>query len=76
MANSVDPDETPHSVASHLGLHCLLRLVNLNTYGKYGPVKFTIILYWTTNKLEGDWRDSIIQILNQLNLNISRQIFF
>ena len=23
MANSVDPDEMPHSAASHLGLHCL-----------------------------------------------------
>ena len=34
MANSVDPDEMPHSVASHLGLHCLLRPVSLNTYGK------------------------------------------
>ena len=23
MANSVDPDQMPHSVASDLGLHCL-----------------------------------------------------
>ena len=36
MANSVDPDETPHSVASHLGLYCLLRPVCPKTYGKYG----------------------------------------
>ena len=36
MANSVDPDETPHSAASHLGLYCLLRPVHLNIYGKYG----------------------------------------
>ena len=36
MANSVDPDETLHSAASHLGLHCLLRPVCPNTYGKYG----------------------------------------
>ena len=36
MANSVDPDETPHSAASHLGLYCLLRPVCPNTYGKYG----------------------------------------
>ena len=28
-------DEMLHSVASHLGLHCLLRPVGLNTYGKY-----------------------------------------
>ena len=30
-SKSVDPDETPHCVASHMGLHCLLRPV---TYGK------------------------------------------
>ena len=34
MANSVDPDEMLHSAASHLGPHCLLRPVGLNTYGK------------------------------------------
>ena len=34
MANSVDHDEIPHSAASHLGLHCLLRPVGPNTYGK------------------------------------------
>ena len=32
VANIVDPDETPRSAASHLGLHCLLRPVCLNTY--------------------------------------------
>ena len=36
MANSGDPDEMPHSAASHLGLHYLLRPVCLNTYDKYG----------------------------------------
>ena len=36
MANSVDPDETPLSAASHLGLNCLLRPVCPKTYGKYG----------------------------------------
>ena len=25
LANSVDPDEMPHYVAFHLGLHCLPR---------------------------------------------------
>ena len=25
LANSEDPDEMPHNVAFHLGLHCLLR---------------------------------------------------
>ena len=38
MANSVDPDETPRSAASHLGLNCLLRPVCPNTYGKYGTL--------------------------------------
>ena len=36
VANSVDPDETPRSAASHLGLYCLLRPVCPNIYGKYG----------------------------------------
>ena len=36
MANSVDPNEMPLSAASHLGLHCLLRPVCPNAYGKYG----------------------------------------
>ena len=35
-ANSVDPDETPRSAASHLGLYCLLRPICPNIYGKYG----------------------------------------
>ena len=35
MPNGVDPDKTPHSVASHLGLHCLLRPNCPNTYGVY-----------------------------------------
>ena len=39
MAHSVDPDDTPHSERSHLGLHCLLRSVCPNTYGKYGRLK-------------------------------------
>ena len=28
MANSVDPDQMPHSVASDLGLHCLQRPIS------------------------------------------------
>ena len=31
MANSVDPDQMPHSVASDLGLHCLQRTMCPNT---------------------------------------------
>ena len=36
MANSVDPDKTPHSAASDLGLHCLKRPICPNTNGYYG----------------------------------------
>ena len=34
-ANSVDPDKTPRSAASHLDLHCLLMAVCPNIYGKF-----------------------------------------
>ena len=41
VANSVNPDETPRSAASNLGLHCLLWHVCPNTYGKYGNIQRT-----------------------------------
>ena len=31
MVNRVDPDQTPHSAASDLGLHCLQRPICHNT---------------------------------------------
>ena len=46
VANSVDPDETPRSAASHLGLYCLLRPVCPNTYGKYGMSLFVWSSFW------------------------------
>ena len=42
VANRVDPDETPRSVASHLGLHFLLRPVCPNTYAKCGILRDTV----------------------------------
>ena len=42
MANRADPDETPRSVASHLGLHFLLRPVCPNTSAKCGIWRDTI----------------------------------
>ena len=42
VANSVDPNETPHSALSHLGLQCLLRPVLCNTYGKYGYEEYHV----------------------------------
>ena len=35
MENSLDPNYMPHSVASDLGLHCLLKSLCPNTWGKY-----------------------------------------
>ena len=35
FANSVDPDQTPRSAASDLGLHCLLGLVSPNMRSKH-----------------------------------------
>ena len=36
MAKSADPDQTPRSAASDLGLHSLLRHICPNIQGKYG----------------------------------------
>ena len=36
MADSVDPDQMPHSAASDQGMYCLLVPICLNKYGKYG----------------------------------------
>ena len=46
MANSVGPDQMPHSVASDQGLHCLLRPVCPNIKGYYGIIFFQ---YCTSN---------------------------
>ena len=46
MANSVDPDQMPHSAASDLGVHCLLRPVCSNTYeGKCSRFDFFVAFY-------------------------------
>ena len=42
MANRVDPDQTPHSAVSDLGLHVLLRSVCPNTSSIYGKKTSTI----------------------------------
>ena len=38
MANSIDPDQTPHSAASDLGLPCLQRPICPNTQGCYSSI--------------------------------------
>ena len=35
MANSIDPDQMPHSVVSDQGLHCLQRHICPNTWVYY-----------------------------------------
>ena len=55
VANSVDPDEMPRSAASHLGLHCLLRPVCPNTYGKYVNYLFCLKTSgWVVNSVDPD----------------------
>ena len=46
MANSVNPDEMLCSAVSHLGLHCLLRHVCPNNYGKYSSNVCSIHFTW------------------------------
>ena len=36
MANSVDPDQMPHSVVSDLGLHYMQRPISPKSKGYYG----------------------------------------
>ena len=43
MSDSLDPDQMPHSAASDLGLHCLLKPVCPNTWDYYGTPSF-----WTS----------------------------
>ena len=44
-----DPDEIPSSAVSHLGLHCLLRPVCPNTYGKYDTLYLNMSVYCLFN---------------------------
>ena len=58
MANSVDPDQMPHSMAFDLGLYCLQRPICPTTKGYYGILfaqeifSLTISVKWanTTGK--------------------------
>ena len=54
MANSVDPDQIPHSMTSDLGLHCLLRLVwpsIKDFYGMSSPDRVAILLLSMLGKI-------------------------
>ena len=48
VANNVEPDRTPQNAASDTGLHCLLRSVCPNTWGKYVIIYyFKLMIYMT-----------------------------
>ena len=52
VAKSVDPDQTPHSAASDLGLHCLPDLsvpilrVNMNMFTNLGSIIIIIFFFF------------------------------
>ena len=74
MANNVDPDQMPHSVASDLGLHCLLRPVCPNIYGYHG--NFNLVQVFSQ---EMPYLDKILGHFNSLpylTLNVIKSIFF
>ena len=72
VANSVGPDEIPHSVASHLGLHCLLRPVCPNAYGKFHICTLTTLLfnscYITLIKMQGPVVQSVVSLTSSLRV--------
>ena len=43
LSNNVDPDQTPHNVASDLGLHCL-PMTLLRVSGKNGIISWSFTL--------------------------------
>ena len=51
VANSEDPDETPHSVVSHLGLHCSGMSVQVWNVWYIGKKKHHVNRQLTTNQL-------------------------
>ena len=63
MANSVDPDEMPRSVASHLGLHCLLRHIYPNTYDKYGMfiIKYNMLSHTLLQMAENKRKNNYLK---------------
>ena len=56
MANSVDPDQMPHSAASDLGLHCLqkpvqnFRVITVGMYFSFSPqLHILLVLLMSTH---------------------------
>ena len=53
MANNVDPDQTPHSAASDLGLHCLQSSIRHHTYWLLQYQQKMLIIF----AFEGDFNE-------------------
>ena len=75
MANSVDPDQMPHSAASDLGLHCLPMSLLWDARHKW--VNFHVCLFQLTNEIFGFiyglWSDQsteFLQLASQHNENM------
>ena len=60
MENIVDPDQTPHSVASDLSLHCLLRFV----CPRLTVNMILTNLIWLVYQSEFDWIASGVKGVN------------
>ena len=84
VANSADPDETPRSAASHLGLHCFLRLVCPNTYNIYGSRYYAFDIFrrvfyyskWEKKWLTISYQESFLFCSCALFSNICRKMHF
>ena len=51
MANSEDPDQTPHFAASDLGLHCLLMSLYPHIKGKECTLLFRLLFHYRFNNM-------------------------
>ena len=67
VANSVDPDQTPRSAASDLGLHCLFRAACLNTQVKKGTCSlyhFELAFWFTVRHI----RDNSVRVIDGITI--------
>ena len=68
LANNVDPDQTPHFVASDLGLHCLTFDTFTGFPGKTGLISFVCRLLCLPFRF-GAIRNSSVNFVNPDSLN-------
>ena len=61
MANSVDPDQRPHSAVSDQSLHCLPYLISFNSKNNYGNFYITPICIYNAPLPSSKWK-SLLKI--------------